>query len=113
MGVYTELSAVVNGNTNGNNTLVEAVSGYKIRILGLSLVAAGTVTVTIQTGAGGTAIIGPVVLAVSEPYTLPLSPSELRGWAETAAGSLLNMALNAGTQVGGVVRYCLVPTGSP
>lgn len=110
--VYQELSVVVNGASSGANTLVAAVSGYKVRILGLTLVAAGTVTVTIQSGAGGTAIIGPVVLAVSQPITLPLSPSELRGWAETAVDALLNMNLSGAVQVGGVLRYCLVPSGA-
>ena len=92
----------ISGNTNGDNTLVAAVSGKKIRVLGLSLMSAGTVNLTFQSGAGGTAISGAYPLTAQAGMVLP--PCAL-GYMETAAGALLNMRLDAGTLVVGTLTY--------
>jgi hypothetical protein len=97
--------ALVDGNTNGNNALVAAVTGKKILVLSLLLVAAGNVTCTLQSGAGGTAISGPYEFnGADQPkgVNLPYSP---KGHFKTAAGALLNMALDAAVQVAGHIVY--------
>ncbi len=108
VGGKTIKTVVVNGSTNGNNTLVAAVTGKQIAILGLALMAAGDVTATIQDGAGGTALIGPFDLsAAGYHFILPVAPL-YAPWAIGTAATLLNMALNAGVQVGGVLVYAEV-----
>ena len=49
------LRAAISGATSGNNTLVAAVTGKKIKVLGLVLCAASAVDVRLESGAGGTA----------------------------------------------------------
>jgi hypothetical protein len=94
--------AVVSGATSGNNTLVAAVPGKKIRVLQIVAISAGTTTFRLESGADGTALTGVVSLAVNTGFTLPFSPV---GWCETVAGALLNMELNAAIQVSGVLAY--------
>lgn len=111
--IYLEYSVNINSSSSGNTTLVAASSGNRIRILGLYLHAAGTaVAVSLQDGAGGSNLIGPINLGANGGFVLPLSPSELRGWHETSVGTLLNMNLSGAVQVSGVLRYCLVPQGA-
>lgn len=94
--------AVISGATGGNNTLVAAVSGKKIRVLAMSVSAAAAVTLTLQSGAGGTALSGAMTMATGIPIVWPYNE---KGWVETAAGSLLNMALGGAVQVSGVLLY--------
>lgn len=111
--IYPEYSVNVNASSSGNNTLVAAVSGHRIRILGLYFHAANTAVVAkIQDGAGGSDLIGPLNFGANGGAVLPLSPSELRGWHETSVGNLLNLNLSGAVQVAGVLRYCLVPQGA-
>ena len=56
--------AVINA-ANGNNTIVAAVSGHQLRVLGYTLIATSACTVTFQDGAGGTAITGVMPLAAN------------------------------------------------
>lgn len=94
--------AVISGNTSGNNTLVAAVTGKKIRVLAASFQAAGAVAMTLQSGAGGTAVSGAMTMATGVPVMWPF---QRQGWCETAAGALLNMALGGAVQVSGVLVY--------
>jgi hypothetical protein len=94
--------AVINASTSGNNTLVAAVVSKKIRVTNIVLVAAGAVTATIQSGAGGTAIGGPVALAANGGFAPGYSPV---GHFESAAGVLLNLNLSAAVQCGGWLTY--------
>ena len=51
--------AKIDGATSGNNTLVAAVTGKKIRVLALTATMTGTaVTIRFEDGAGGTALTG-------------------------------------------------------
>ncbi len=100
------LRAAVSGATSGNNTLVAAVTGKKIKVLGLVLVAAGAVTVRLESGAGGTALTGVMSLTANGGLQLVWPMSEPGyPWVETAAGSLLNMELGGAVQVSGVIVY--------
>lgn len=97
--------AVIDNATSGDNTVVAAVTGKKIRVVQLLLVAAGTVTVRWESGAGGTALTGQMSHLDAAGEVLPFSPI---GWFETAAGSLLNLELSGNVSVDGVLAYVLV-----
>jgi hypothetical protein len=97
--------ASISASTNGDNTLVAAVGGKKIRVLSLALVSAGTVSARLQTAAAGAYLTGALPLVANSGFVLPFSPT---GWAETVAGDLLNLELSAGVAVGGLLCYAEV-----
>lgn len=99
------LYAVIDHAVSGNNTLVAAVAGKKIRVLGFVLVSAGTVTARFESAADGTALTGQMTLAVN---TVVSSGYNALGWFETVAGQLLNLELSAAVSVDGVLTYVLV-----
>ncbi len=94
--------AVIDAATSGDNTLVAAVSGKKIRVVALFLVAAGTVNARFESGAGGTALTGQMNLVANSGFSLPFNPV---GWFETAATTLLNLELSAAVSVDGCLTY--------
>lgn len=96
--------AVIDGATSGNNTVVAAVSGKKIRVMSCYLVNGHTSTQTIrfESGAGGTALSGQIILAANGGFVLPYNPE---GWFETADGALLNLELAGATTVDGGLNY--------
>ena len=113
--VAQDTSAILNGptrltpkfasfavQTSGNNTLVAAVSGKKIRVL--SLIAIGADVIAFESGADGTALTGDMDLAsASAPLVLPFNPV---GWLETASNTLLNMEIGTGgTDISGCLTY--------
>ncbi len=99
------LRAAVSAASSGDNTLVAAVTGKRIKVLALVLVAASAVTVRLESGAGGTALTGVMNLAASD-LRVVFPPSEPGyHWVETAAGELLNLELGDAVQVSGCVVY--------
>ncbi|WP_374312434.1 hypothetical protein [Dongia sp.] len=94
--------AIIDAATSGDNTLVAAVSGKKIRVLSCVLVAAGAVNARFESGAGGTALSGQMNLTTNSGFTLPFSPV---GWFETAAATLLNLELSGAVSVDGCLVY--------
>jgi hypothetical protein len=97
------LYAVVAAATGGDNTLVAAVTGKKIRVMSLVLVASGGAnSVRLESGASGTALTGVMDIIDNGQLVLPYNPA---GWCETAASALLNLELSAATAVGGVLGY--------
>jgi hypothetical protein len=91
----------VNAAASGNNTLVAAVAGRKIRVLSAVLVAAGTVSPKFQSGTA-TDLTGAMPMVANGVIVLPFNPE---GWAETLAGALLNLNLNVAISVTGVITY--------
>lgn len=104
MAIQSEvLRVAVAATTLGNNTLVAAVTGKKVRVLALALVASGGAnTVRLESDADGTALTGQMDLVSDGQLVLPWNPA---GWCETAASKLLNLELSAGTAVAGVLAY--------
>lgn len=100
--VLTVKRAVVDHATSGNNTIVAAVSGKKIRVIAAKLVAGDAVVVRFESGASGTALTGQMTCAASQNVDFQFNP---HGWFETAAGSLLNMELGGAVTVDGVLLY--------
>ena len=94
--------AIIDAATSGDNTLVAAVVGKKIRVLACFLVAAGAVTARFESGAGGTAKTGQMNLAANGGFVLPYNPV---GWFETASNTLLNLELSGAVSVDGSLVY--------
>lgn len=94
--------AAITGATSGNNTLVAAVADKKIRVMSLAVQATVAVGFRLEDGAAGTALTGVMEIPTSAPLVLPHNPS---GWCETTAATLLNMELDAATQVSGLLTY--------
>lgn len=94
--------AVVNTSTAASNEIVAAVSGKKLRILGLVLLSAGAVDITIE-DEDGTDLIGLLPVAAADS-ALVLPVCEL-GYQETPAGKALHMLLSGAVQTGGSVVY--------
>lgn len=95
--------AVIDAASSGDNTIISAVTGKKIRVLAAFLVAAGAVNTRFESGASGTALTGQMNLAAAgDGYALPFNPI---GWFETAAATLLNLELSGATSVDGCVVY--------
>lgn len=95
----------VSAASAGNNTLLAAQTGAKIRVLSYTLVSAGTVTVAFQDGAGGTALTGTMTLIAGVPLVVPF---QREGHFETTAATLLNLSLGGATQVSGHITYALI-----
>lgn len=94
--------AKIDAATSGDNTLVSAVTGKKIRVLLWALVSGGTVTVRFESGAGGTALTGQMTTAVNNVVCPGYSAI---GHFETAAGELLNLELSGNVTVDGYLVY--------
>lgn len=94
--------AKISASTSGNNTLVAAVTGKKIRVLALSMVANAAVNGKFQDGASGTDLTGLFYMASTTGVVLPFNPV---GWFEGTATTLLNLNLSAAVAVGGCLTY--------
>lgn len=96
--------AAIDAASSGNNTLVAAVTGKKIRVHEIVLFNGHTSTQTIrfESGAGGTALSGQMILAANGGFAPGWSE---KGYFETAAGALLNLELGGATTVDGWLNY--------
>ncbi len=92
----------VDVNTSPNNTLIAAVSGKKILVLGCVFIAAGSVNIRFEDGTNGTPLTGVMNLTSNSGATLPLG---LPGWFKTSTNTLLNLELSAGIAVAGTLVY--------
>ena len=97
--------AAISAAGSGDNTLVAAAAGKKIKVLGLFMVAAGDVDVRLESGAGGAALTGVISLpADGNGFVLDIAPAGYH-WMETAASALLNLELSDAVQVSGAIVY--------
>lgn len=98
--------AVIDAASSGDNTVVAAVTGKKIRVYSCILVMTGTaITARFESGAGGTALTGQMQPTQGGGFVLPHNPA---GWFETTAGALLNLELGGAQSVDGVLTYAEV-----
>lgn len=105
VGPGTVLYAAIAASSSGNNTIVSAVTGKKIRVLTYVIIANGTVNAKWQDGASGTDLSGLLYLVVNTGASIPFCPV---GQLQTSASTLLNLNLSAGVAVGGHLTYVLV-----
>ncbi len=102
--------SVTGVNAAGVVTLVAAVSGKKIHVLGYVLNAASAVTIKLQSKPSGTA----VELTGDTGFSLPATSTIASGynpygWFSTASGSALQMTLGGTSAISGHLVYCLEP----
>lgn len=98
----TPAFAAIDAASSGDNTVIAAVTGKKLRVVSCLLMAAGTVNVRFESGAGGTALTGQMNLVANTGFSLPFNPV---GWFETGEGALLNLELSAAISVDGCLTY--------
>ena len=95
--------AKIDAATSGDNTLVAAVTGKKIRVLAAFFTMTGTaVTIRFESAAGGTALTGQMTPTQGQTIVLPFNPL---GWFETVAAELLNLELGGAQSVDGALTY--------
>jgi hypothetical protein len=95
--------AAISASTSGDNTIVAAVTGKKIRVLAYNLMGAGAVNARFQTAAAGAYLTGlKYIAAAGGGISAAFNPV---GWFETAAGDLLNLELSGAVAVGGEIVY--------
>lgn len=90
--------------SNGDNSLVAAVTGKKIRVLALDATAAGAVAVKFRSAT--TDISGAQALPANGQKILPFNPV---GWYETVAGEALQVNLGGAVSFAGGLVYQEVP----
>ena len=100
----TPQRAQINASASGNNTVVSAVGGKKIRVLQFMVVCAGAVTTTWESS-GGSVISGPSAFSQNGGAAPPYCPI---GHFETLVGEGLVLNLGSAVQVGGHLIYVLV-----
>lgn len=101
---YTIKRAVISESGAGDNALVAAVTGKKIRVLALEMSASGAVNGKLQsdsTDITGLHYFG----AAGDVWCLPYN---VAGWCETVAGEKLDLNLSGAVAVGGVLVYAEV-----
>lgn len=103
--VTTGFKHAVIDATTGDNTIVAAVSGKRIRVYQLVLMADAAVAARFESGAGGTALTGVMPLAANTGFAPGWCPV---GQFETAAGSLLNLEVTGAGNVDGWLVYAEV-----
>jgi hypothetical protein len=97
--------AAIAAATNGDNTLVSAVTSKKIRVLSMAVVAAAALNIYFADGAA-TVLFGgstnKIALAANGGFVLPFNPT---GWFETAATQLLKVNLSSANALSGGLVY--------
>ncbi len=93
----------INASTLGSNAFVAAVTGGKIRVLSMALVAGGAVSVKLQSAA--TDISALFALSVNGGMVLPFNE---HGWFETKESEALNLNLSAAVAVGVSIQYIVL-----
>ena len=100
--------AAISTSSAGDNQLVAAVAGCKIRVVSGFLIADSTpVSVQFRSNANGTACTGLIPLAANAGFVLPYNQG---GWFETDVGEYLNLELSGSVAVGGAVSYVEIRT---
>ncbi len=94
--------AEIDATVNGDNEIVAAVGGKKIRVVDVTWIATGNVTVRWESSTAGNFISGPMTLSTSSGASPSYSPV---GIMETVAGESLNLTLDANPNVGGMITY--------
>ena len=94
--------AVISASLSGDNTVVSAVTGKKIRVISMFLLATSAVSARFESSAGGTAKSGAMPLSANGGFVLPKNEV---GWFETESGQLLNLELSGAVLVAGGLTY--------
>ena len=98
----------IDSASSGANTLVAAVTGRQIRVIGFGLVATGAVTIVFKSAT--TALTGVMSLAANQGLVSPPSGNSYDPLPQmiTASGEALILTLGTAVQVSGWLVYDLV-----
>lgn len=107
------LSKAISASSNGDNTIVAAVSNRRIRVLGFVLTFSAAVNVKWKDGASTDLTgllygVGTAPIPVQAPCVPPVMGCQ-PGWFATSQGNALVLNLSGAVAVGGFVLYDLVP----
>lgn len=102
--VLTPKFAVIAAASSGNNAIVGAVAGKKIRVLAYNFIASGSVNAKFQSDGGGTPV-DKTGLKYCVANSGLVAPYCQVGWFETAVGKSLDLNLSGATAVGGELVY--------
>lgn len=103
LGGKTLKFATIATSSSGATAIVAAVTGKKIKVIGVWLSSNGTVNVKWQSAS--TDITGLAYLLQGNGYVLPTGSPGVAHWFETASGEALNINLSATVAVGGSIVY--------
>lgn len=103
-GVDDETGFVLQTAASGDTTLVAANATKKIRVTAITLISNGAVNVKFKSAA--TSITGLLYLVANTGFSPAYNP---KGQFQTAANEALIINLSAATDVGGWLKYVLVP----
>lgn len=96
--------AIFSDNTAATTEAVAAKTGYRIRVTGYRLAAAGTVTVTFKSAS--TAISAPIYCVAGVPHQAGAANSyDAVKLFETNAGEALNLTLSGAVAVGAEIYF--------
>lgn len=90
-----------------SGSLISAVPGKRIRVLGIAMVALAATAVKLQSSGTPTDISGVFSFAANGGLVLPVTPDKI-GWCDTLAGEALQANLSVATTVGFSIVYTLV-----
>jgi hypothetical protein len=97
------ITAFANPASLGSNTVLAAVPGAAIRVLGLATVA--TVANSVGFLSNATPISATFPLGANGGFVLPFNE---HGWFQTAIGEALNITMSVATATGVHISYILV-----
>ena len=100
-----EQFVLISAALSPDNTLIAAVTGKRIRVVGLLMVAAAAVVARFESDTGGTALTGAMSMIAGVPIQLynPLGLFE-----QDVVSELLNLELSGAVQVAGFLTYLLI-----
>ncbi len=103
-------SVAIAAASNGDNTLVAAVTGYAIRVTSFVLTYSAAVNAKFTDGAGGTNLCGLLYgVGTGPPPVSQAVPGDVqRGLFATAKGNALVLNLSGAVPVGGLITYELI-----
>jgi translation initiation factor IF-1 len=103
--IPTELYASINASGSGNNTLVEAVSGRRIKVLDYTFVCSGAVAAKFRSD--DTDLTGAMDFVANSGVSSPKGSISQGAILATQAGEALNLNLSSAVQVSGHFTYFL------
>src|SRR5262245_22091979 len=104
-------AVAIAASSSGDNTIVNAVAGYAVRVISFAISFSAAVNVKFTDGAGGTNLAGLFYgVGTGPPPVVMDAPDGLaRGLFQGTKGNALILNLSGAVAVGGVVVYELIP----
>lgn len=98
----TVTNVAVSATSDGDNTIVAAVAGHVISVLGYVLTQKGTGVFTFKSGSTG--LSGAIEPTAGVPLVAPVTDDN-KPWFSTAAGAALVITCGTGVDITGHLKY--------